>query len=55
MQKKNCHKYLKVWGWLAKVVSPNHKKVQIGPRIIDCVLIGYVKNSSAYRFDMCSQ
>ena len=37
-----------MWGCLAKVVIPNHKKVKIGPKIVDYVLIGYVNNSSAY-------
>ena len=26
------------------------KKVKIGPKTVDCVFIGYVHNSSAYRF-----
>ena len=29
---------------------PKPKRVQIGPKTIDCVLIGYAHNSSAYRF-----
>jgi hypothetical protein len=39
-----------LWGSLAKVVVPIPKKIKIGPKIIDCVFIGYAHNSSAYRF-----
>ena len=44
------YKYLKVWGCLAKVAVPIHKKVKIEKKTIDCVFIGYAHNSSAYRF-----
>ena len=44
------YKYLKVWGCLAKVKVPPPKKVKIGPKTIDCIFIGYAKNSSGYRF-----
>ena len=37
-------------GCLAKVAVPILKKVKIGPKIVDCVFIGYAHNSSAYRF-----
>ena len=39
-----------MWGCLAKVMVPIPKRITIGPRIIDCIFIGYVINSSAYRF-----
>jgi len=39
-----------VWGCLAKVAIPSPKKTKIGPKTIDCIFIGYAKNSSAYRF-----
>ena len=39
-----------MWGCLAKVAVPITKKVKIGPKIVDCVFIGYAHNSSAYRF-----
>jgi hypothetical protein len=39
-----------VWGCLAKVAVPIPKKIKIGPKIVDCVFIGYAHNSSAYRF-----
>ena len=35
---------------MEKVVVPSPKKTKIGPKTIDCVLIGYANNSSAYRF-----
>ena len=44
------YKYLKVWGCLAKVAIPSTKKSKIGPKTIDCIIIGYAKNSRAYRF-----
>ena len=44
------YKYLKVWGCLAKVMVPIPKRIKIGPKTIDCIFIGYVINSSAYRF-----
>ncbi|BBN69916.1 transposable element gene [Prunus dulcis] len=46
----NSYKYLKVWECLAKIALPDHKKVKIGPKTIDCLFIGYASNSSAYRF-----
>ena len=48
--RRHSYKYLKVWGCLAKVAVPIPKKVKIGPKNVDCVLIGYAHNSSAYRF-----
>ena len=44
------YKNLKVWGCLAKVAIPSLKKTKIGPKTVDCIFIGYAKNSSAYRF-----
>ena len=43
-------KYFKVWGCLAKVQVPKPKRVKIGPKTVDCIFIGYARNSSAYRF-----
>ena len=43
-------KYLKVWGCLAKVMLPEPKRKKIGSKTSDCMFIGYVKNSVAYRF-----
>ena len=39
-----------MWGCLAKVTVPIHKKVKIRPKTVDCVFIGYAHNSSAYSF-----
>ncbi|GJR91795.1 pol polyprotein [Tanacetum coccineum] len=33
-----------------KVVVPTLKAQKIGPKSVDCIFIGYAKNSSAYRF-----
>ena len=49
-QKKPSYKFLRVWGCLAKVLVPEPKKVKIGPKTVDCIFIGYVHNSNAYRF-----
>ena len=49
-ERVSSYKYLKVWGCLAKVAISSPKKTKIGPKTIDCVFIGYAKNSSAYRF-----
>jgi len=42
--------YLKVWGYLAKVVLPSIKRTNIGPTTFNAVFIGYAQNSAAYRF-----
>ena len=42
--------YLKVWGCLAKVAVPKHKKVKVGPKTVDYAFIRYAQNSNAYRF-----
>ena len=44
------YKYLKVWGCLTKVAVPPPKRVTIGPKIVDCIFIGYAHNSGAYQF-----
>ena len=43
-------KYLKVWGCLAKVMLPGHKKRKIGSKTSDCMFIGYARNNATYRF-----
>lgn len=43
-------RFLKVWGCLAKVGFPVHKRSNIGPKTYDTVFIGYAHNSAAYRF-----
>jgi len=42
--------YLKMWGCLAKVTLPSHKRSNIGPKTFDAVFIGCVQNNAAYRF-----
>jgi hypothetical protein len=42
--------YLRTWGCLAKVNVPITKKCKLGPKIVDCVFLGYAHNSIAYRF-----
>lgn len=37
-------------GCLAKVLLPEPKKRKIGSKTTDCMLIGYVEHSVAYRF-----
>ncbi|WVZ07142.1 hypothetical protein V8G54_020488 [Vigna mungo] len=43
-------KYLRVWGCLAKVMLPDPKKRKIGSKTADCMFLGYVEHSAAYRF-----
>nr|AAW57815.1 putative polyprotein [Oryza sativa Japonica Group] len=42
--------YLRTWGCLAKVNVPITKKRKLGPKIMDCVFLGYAHHSIAYRF-----
>ena len=42
-------KYLKVWKCLANVVIPKPKKMKLGPRTVDCMLIGYAQNSATFK------
>ena len=44
------YKLLKVWGCLENVTVPTPKQTKFGPKTVDCIFIGYVDNSSAYRF-----
>ncbi|CAM8920306.1 unnamed protein product [Rhodiola kirilowii] len=48
--RKPSYTHLRVWGCLAKVMAPISKRMKIGPKTIDCVLIGYAQNSTTYRF-----
>jgi len=43
-------KYLKVWGYLAKVNIPINKKRKIGPKTMDCVFVAYSLHNTTYRF-----
>ena len=38
------------WGCLAKVNVPIPKKRKLGPKIVDCVFLGYAFHSIGYRF-----
>jgi hypothetical protein len=42
--------YLHTWGCMTKVNVPINKKCKLGPRIVDCVFLGYASCSIAYRF-----
>ena len=42
--------YLRTWGCLAKVNIPIPKKRKLGPKTVDCVLLGYAFHSIGYRF-----
>ena len=46
--------YLKVWGCLAKVTLPSHKRSNIGPKMLDVVFVGYAQKSTSYRFMLLS-
>ena len=37
-------------GCLAKVNLPINKKRKLGPKIVDCVFLGYAQRSIAYKF-----
>jgi hypothetical protein len=42
--------YLRTWGCLAKVSVPITKKHKLGPKMVDCVFMGYAFHSVGYRF-----
>ncbi|GJR29736.1 zinc finger, CCHC-type containing protein [Tanacetum coccineum] len=42
--------YLKVWGCRAVVRLPDPKLKTLGERGIECIFVGYAKNSKAFRF-----
>ena len=42
--------YLKVCGRLAKVFKLIPKRSRLGPKTIDCIVMGYAHNNAAYRF-----
>ena len=48
--RKTSLSYLRTWGCLAKVNVPIPKKRKLGPKIVDCVFLGYAQRSIAYRF-----
>jgi hypothetical protein len=42
--------FLRTWGCLAKVNLPKPKKRKLGPKTVDCALLGYARNNMTYRF-----
>ncbi|KAL0303159.1 UNVERIFIED_CONTAM: Retrovirus-related Pol polyprotein from transposon TNT 1-94 [Sesamum radiatum] len=48
--RKPSLKYFRVWGCLAKVLVPKHKRKKLGPKTVDAVFLGYVETSYALRF-----
>jgi hypothetical protein len=42
--------YLRTWGCLAKVNVPINKKRKLGPKIVDCIFLGYSFHSTGHRF-----
>jgi hypothetical protein len=49
-QKRLNLSYLRKWGCLAKVNVPINKKRKLGPKIVDCVFLGYAIHNMCYRF-----
>ena len=39
-----------MWGCLAKVLVPEHKRKKLGPKTVDAVFLDYVETSYAFRF-----
>ena len=48
--KMSSLKYLRVWGCLAKVLVPEHKRKKLGPKTVDCIFLGYIETTTAMRF-----
>ncbi|KAL2249827.1 UNVERIFIED_CONTAM: Retrovirus-related Pol polyprotein from transposon TNT 1-94 [Sesamum indicum] len=48
--RKPSLKYFRVWGCLAKVLVPEHKRKKLGPKTVNVVFLGYVETSYALRF-----
>ncbi|GJX15012.1 zinc finger, CCHC-type containing protein [Tanacetum coccineum] len=49
-KKRHNLSYLRFWGCRAVVRLPEPKKKNLGEKGIDCIFIGYVEHSKAYRF-----
>jgi hypothetical protein len=49
-KRKTTLSYLRTWGCLAKFHVLIPKKCKLGPNTVDCVNLGYAKNSVGYRF-----
>jgi hypothetical protein len=50
IERKPSLSYLRTWGCLTKVNVTINKKHKLGPKIVDCVFLGYAHYSTAYRF-----
>ncbi|GKG31745.1 hypothetical protein Tco_0426695 [Tanacetum coccineum] len=48
--KKPSYKRMKGWGCLAKVQIPLPKRTKLRPKTVNCVYLGPIKNSVAYKF-----
>jgi hypothetical protein len=48
VERKPSLSYLRTWGCMAKAKVPINSK--LGPRIMDCIFLGYASCSIAYRF-----
>ena len=48
-RKPSLH-YLRTWGCLAMVSVPINKKRKLGPKTVDCILLGYAHHSTSYNF-----
>ena len=48
--RRSSYKYLRVWGYFAKVAFATQKKMKMGPQMVDCIFIDYTYNSNAYKF-----
>jgi hypothetical protein len=48
--RKSSISYLHTWGYLAKVNVSINTKRKLGPKIVDCVFLGYVHHGIVYRF-----
>lgn len=48
--RKPSYNHLKVWGYLAKVMTLLPKQMKIDPKMVDCIFISYADHSNAYRF-----
>ena len=49
-KKRPTLSYLRTWGCLTKMRVPITKKRKFGPKIVDCIFLGYAIHSVGYRF-----
>jgi hypothetical protein len=48
--RKTSLSYLRTWSCLVKVIVPINKKRKFGPKIMDCIFLGYAHHSNAIDF-----